>query len=275
MLNRIQYKKIKNRYCVQRFHFTRMQKNTMSGRTALVIGNGPSALKINPQRVAELRAEGLDVWVTNSYFSSTLSESLRGDYLVLTDPRWFDESLSEMYPIQRQEILDSWKHIRKYRPKLLVPEYCKVDISGVDAFYMSAKTPLLRRNYSDITKPLSVRPLTGTKAIIAAQYFGYSKIWICGIDNSRFLTLRVDRENSVFQESCHFFDQQLSASGRSEGRTMKLSKTIGQQLFEVADAFRDFHRINTGSIYNLDVNSLIDAFPKNDDLGILEKEVIL
>ena len=101
-------------------------------------------------------------------------------------------------------------------------------------------------------------------ALSIALYLDFSRIYICGVDNTYFKSVTVDGENRLFFENTHFYDERISKTPVSalDGANMGHFLDIQQKLFQ------DLYRFSGCSITNLDPESLVDAFPKHHKLDV-------
>ena len=109
------------------------------------------------------------------------------------------------------------------------------------------------------TRARGYLPLTAYKALAFAGYLDFRRINIIGIDKSMFRTVAVDFENRLIQYPNHFFERGAVTTDIS-----------GAYPTGINDYFRDMS-LCFGSlasyfvglpIVNLDVESLVDCFPK-------------
>jgi hypothetical protein len=108
------------------------------------------------------------------------------------------------------------------------------------------------------------------KALAIAVYLGYSRIYLCGLDNSYVKTFFVDADNRIYRKDEHFDSDIYQIDGQ---RDYCLADRYGvggvsALLMDYALHFSQLHRFPADRIVNLDPDSLIDAFPKVHDLDV-------
>lgn len=238
--------------------YLRNSKNSMGLREALVLGNGPSINAIDWEDLA-LKNSNLDVFVVNWFVLS--ANSFIPDYVVLSDPAMHPSSKSD----ERNLLL--WKKLEELHSVILVVPLswfrvlrndsrfnqriiCFVD-SSLEGWW-NGISPLFPRGYAS---------LTAYKALAVANYLGYFRISILGIDNTMFHGLHVSPSNQLLLKDHHFYNSDKDTD---------LSKFFPNG---VADYFYDlslcfiylklcFSKLN--HVVNLDEHSLVDTFTKSN-----------
>jgi hypothetical protein len=239
---------------------TRQVKQSHVGCEALVIGNGPSATKVDWEIVVSEQKNGLQVFAINYFPLSEASGVCTPNYLVLSDPITKPNVVSNL---RTQEL---WEKVRQIPNSTLI-----VPISWFPL--IQADSELIHRTlyfddsglegWTKNTSPIRARgylPLTAYKALAFANYLGFQRINMIGIDNSMFRTVAVDIENHLIQYPNHFFEKGAVTTDIS-----------GAYPTGINDYFRDMS-LCFGSlasyfvdlpIVNLDSESLVDCFPKD------------
>lgn len=236
----------------------RKLRNSKLGRTALVIGNGPSLKKLD---AAMIRSEypSMDVFAVNWFPLTSEAEDLKPDYLVLSDPLTHPENREDPRNHDLWKYIDNVKDLVAFLPSWWFKSVGREDReSGRFLFFEDAGLEGWTRNIS-LTRPRGYLSLTAYKALAAACYLGYDQILIIGIDNTMYKGLVVSADNSVYLNSHHFY--QSSASGNLTNIT---PNGVADVFFDISLCFHDLRRCfgdQTG-IFHLDPDSLVDAFPK-------------
>lgn len=234
----------------------------MGGKEALVLGNGPSVSKLDSERInGDVLSGNLDVFAVNYFPGTEFANSITNDfYLVLSDPEHLPNH-------KNPRTQDLWDYLSKNQKVRLIlptswaryPGISKV-LNSINYFddsswqsFSSNISPLFPRGYTS---------LTAYKALAFAGFLGYKKIYISGIDNTMYKTVRVNHENRLLQDSNH----QAGSQGYSDHDLSSVfSGGAGDYFFDLSQAFLDlrlsFSRLE---IWNLDRDSMVDAFPKID-----------
>jgi hypothetical protein len=241
----------------------RLLKNSRRGKCALVIANGPSAERLRPNRVGELQSLGkLEVFVMNGFYKSVLNERIISDHYVLSDPSHSPDA-SEFF-----EAL--WLSISKGASNVFCPRTWKIDSRVVGpervVHFEDRSLELWSKNTSPV-RPRGYPSMTAYKALAIANYMGFEKIYVVGLDNSMFLAFEVDEHNRIVQRPNH-----AGGSGGRESANLSNPFPGG-----VADYFYDLafgaHQLKKlfgkYSIVNLDRASFTDTFTKFDELDLL------
>ena len=240
-----------------------MEKSRID-RKALVIANGPSLNLISLERVAEFQKGLLDVFTVNFFPISKGTEALVPNYLVLSDPQTLPNSVNA-------RATELWKWISAHPEVVIIcpsswfKTVKRLEIESTRFIYFD-DTSLI--SWSKNISPLRARSylsLTAYKALAIAIHFGYFEIDIIGFDNNQVLGLSVDKNNRLMQGPNHF-------DGFSENSdlTDRLSNGVSDYFYDFSCAFADLRSFSrVGTIWNLDPNSLVDAFPKKANIGVM------
>jgi hypothetical protein len=246
---------------------TRLVKNSSPSLSALVIGNGPSAGKLEWSRVAEAQRSGLKVFAINYFPLSEASATVIPNFLVLSDPVMkpstsMDNRTSEM-----------WKRIRENPPgKLVVPVSwfqimnSKPEITTQILYFDDNGLEGWTKNISPI-RPRGYLALTAYKALAFASYLGFNRIYIIGIDNSMFRSIAVDEKNRLVQYPNHFFEQGAVTSDISDLYPKGMSDYFRDMSLCFSSLSKYFSHL---PIVNLDENSLVDCFIKESSSSLLK-----
>jgi hypothetical protein len=235
---------------------TKNLAGSKSGKTALVLGSGPS---LDSLQVSTARNYFDEIFVVNNYYLHDIAKELTPDYYCLSDPNHFvddktnavheDESLFGYLVEKNVTLLLS--HF--YRKKTFTP--------GIKIlFFNDREWRGLRKNISPI-KPRSYGSFTLYKALALACYFGYETIYILGLDNTEFKSYVGSIDNKIYMNNSNNYANsniELTITTSPEGFT----SGIAGRMQSYALQFGDLHFFKNFNIINLDPNSLIDAFEK-------------
>jgi hypothetical protein len=237
-------------------------RNSKSGKYALVIANGPSAERIRPERINELQILGqLEVFVMNGFYKSGLNEKITPDNYVLSDP--------DHAPYSPNLFEGLWSFISDGSVKVFCPRTWNIDseIIAPDRVAHFEDRPLeIWSKNTNPTRPRGYPSMTAFKALAIANYMGFEKIFVIGLDNSMFLTLEVDVNNRILQGPNH-----AGASGGSSSYLLDdfFPGGISDYFYGLAhDSYQLKKLFKKYPITNLDGQSFTDAFRKGDPLRI-------
>lgn len=242
----------------------RKTRGVKGQQVALVVGNGPSVRKIDWEKIAEMKKDGLELFVVNYFLLSDTYEICRPNYLVLSDPKTKPD-----YPDPRN--LELWTKIRSDTSlKLLVPLswYRSIQLDKLIAeramFFDDGGLEGWTKNISP-TKARGYIALTAYKALAISIYLGYKRTYIIGIDNSMFRNIAVDAQNSLIENPNHFFSQ----GGIVRNVSDQYPNGISDYFNDMALCFFSLrHCFSKRGIINLDPESLVDCFEKQNQIEV-------
>jgi hypothetical protein len=246
---------------------TRSYKNSSTSISALVVGNGPSAGKLEWTRVAEAQKSGLKVFTINYFPLSEASETVIPDFLVLSDPVMKPSMNSD------NRTTEMWKRIRANPPgKLVVPvSWFKImtsesEIASQILYFDDSGLEGWSKNISPL-RPRGYLALTAYKALAFASFLGFNRIYIIGIDNSMFRSIAVDEQNRLMQYPNHFFEQGAVTTDVSAMYLNGMSDYFRDMSLCFSSLSKYFSHL---PIFNLDEDSLVDCFPKESTSSLLK-----
>jgi len=248
---------------------TREVRQTRAGREALVIGNGPSAAKLDWEIVVAEQKKGLEVFAINYFPLSEASEICTPNYMVLSDP------ITKPNVVANSRTHELWEKLRQIPGTTLVVPVSWFPLIQTDSelfmrtmYFDDSGLEGWTKNISP-TRARGYLPLTAYKALAFANYLGFQQINMIGIDNSMFRTVAVDIENRLIQYPNHFFVKGAATTDVSSAYPTGIN-----------DYFRDMslcfgslasHFVSL-PIVNLDGESLVDCFPKDGSSHLLKIE---
>jgi len=154
----------------------------------------------------------------------------------------------------------SWFHIIQADSELST-RALYFDDSGLEGWTKNI-SPLRPRGYI---------PLTAYKALAFANYLGFQRINIIGIDNSMFRTVAVDTENRLIQYPNHFFEKGAVTTDIS----YFYPTGINDYFRDMSLCFGSLASYFVGlPIVNLDGESLVDCFSKDTSSQLLKLKSI-
>jgi hypothetical protein len=250
---------------------TRRSRRIHTDQEALVVGNGPSAGKLNWNKVAAEQKNGLQVFTINYFPLSEASNICTPNYIVLSDP------ITKPNVVTNSRTQELWEKVRETpNTTLVVPISWFYLIQGDSElaertlFFDDSGLEGWTKNISP-TRARGYLPLTAYKALAFAGYLDFKRINIIGIDNSMFRTVAVDFENRIIQYPNHFFERGAVTTDISGA----YPKGINDYFRDVSLCFGSLASYFVGlPIVNLDGESLVDCFPKDNSSLLLETKGI-
>ena len=245
---------------------SRRCRGTKIGKSALVIANGPSASRLDVEKVIIQQATGrLEVFALNWFATSEMANSLVPDYYVLSDPAT-RFTLTDTRNVSLWKKISAWDSISLILPHSWVGELRDTQFNTV--FFDDRELIGWTRNI-DLDKPRGYMSMTAFKAIASALYLGFDQIYVIGVDNSMYLTASVDDKNDLFQRPLHYYGERETPQESMNGF---YSGGMSDYLYDHARCFWDLkHLFGRPQVINLDPASLTDAFDKSTN-GFLIRE---
>ena len=254
----------KLRYCKFLFLYSaslndlKKLKNSKKGKSAFVFANGPSLNRLSKKKIKECN---FDIFAMNKYINSNFPKP---NFYVISDIGYFVKNNIE------PENASIYKKILKKNIKLFVPATLKNKINIEQAISFCDVEDVCSNRKPDPTNSRNYFNLTALKTLSIATYLGYSKIYICGFDNTHVFKTYSDINNNLFYKLNHFY--------KSKKKIIDFIKfgvgSFGQQLhndfcYLDMDLFADLPQTK---IINLDSDSLITCFDKKTPLDIFKKK---
>jgi hypothetical protein len=243
----------------------KLMKSTRQDRSALIIGNGPSAKKLDVACVIAEQRKGLEIYVVNYYATSRLAESIVPNYYVLSDPLTLTtEGTGNQHIL---DFLNKWPQIFILVPSDVPARHLEYISNPERVIFFNNRRKITPSKNIDPTKAHSYVSMTTYKAIAIAVYLQYKKIYIIGIDNSMFKGIESDLNGNLIETSSHFYDK----SPKKTRVSNQYVDGISAYLRDAAQIFDSLEMFKKAPIENLDSRSLISQFPKNQK-GYLVKQ---
>ncbi len=237
---------------------TKGMQGSKFGKTALILGNGPSLKKLDKETV---KVDSPDVFVVNNFYENSELSKMKVSYYFISDPYYFN--LQENQNEIDSRFLNGMKNIDHEDMKLVVPHWAQKLLSCHPVFqnrilYFDDRELLSWSTSISPVRPRGYISLTLYKALAFAKYLGYSQIFVLGMDNSQFLGLSSNFDNSLLMKDHH------SYTG-SDVPTVDISGHYPDGpagfLYHYAQTFGDLNKFR-GEVYNLDEFSLVTQFRK-------------
>lgn len=229
---------------------TKKLKNSKIGKTALVLGGGPSLSRLNIDRV---KSDNPDIWVVNGFALSDAAKVLVPKYYVLSDIFYFNRE----YLLQ--PIIKSLgdQEFTLVLPHWITINFPKHDILNFKHLFFDDRELSAWSGNTSPLKPRGYLSLTLYKSLAFAIFMGYEKIYILGADNTEFLGYTSDISNRFLFGGFYDYEDPV---GQLDVSSDFLDGPAGA-FIDVAHALADLYKFK-GPIVNLDTKSLTTAFPK-------------
>lgn len=240
-------------------------KGTGSGKACFVLANGPSLQKLDPQKVKSFcDSRDADLFCVNYFVNSKFAVITGADYWVLSDPNSLDLSRRDA----QNAFLNAEELVQKaiFVPKQYEGKLPKKIGLPIISFNDTVTAHVFSRSISPV-KPRSYASMSAYKALAIAIYGGYSPIYICGFDNTYVRNLGCDRDNRIYRINEHFDSKAYPNIDPIQYLNFK-HRTVSDELIAYSKLFSDLWKFRGHNIINLDVDSLTDAFPKEDSLDL-------
>lgn len=234
----------------------RSVKSTKSGKTVLILGNGPSASKIDH---GNLRNNFDELIVVNNYLDFSFAHEIIPDYFCISDPNSFSNADSELnLYLDRNKIPVIASHF--YRKSALIQKrHCLFfDDRELHIPFWKNVSPLWPRSYASYTF---------FKALGVAIYLGYEVIYILGLDNTEFKSYVGNSDNELFLDLNSFYGRgSLSTSpiNQQYKSLQGFPDGLSGRLQSYSLAYGDLQHFESANIINLDEESLIMNFKKSN-----------
>ena len=236
-------------------------KNSRVGRTALVLGSGPSLNKLN----ADVLHEWVDdVLVVNGFDQLAISEKIKPTFWGLSDPAHFVDSEDKL-TFRHKELFN---FISKSEATLVLPHWAN-NYSVFDRYkklyFDDRELTFFNRSINPL-KPRGYGSTTVYKILAFAAFLNYDRIYILGIDNTGFCNYRGSLDNRIIDLGLETASKKASSeSDFLQAYEAVFSSGLAGRMQSYAHLFGDLFLFPKDKIINLDSSSLIDAFEKLED----------
>lgn len=239
----------------------RKMRTEKVGRVLLILGNGPSLERLNANAVRNRCALDLDVMCVNSFRESAHAGQFPVDQAVMAAFAYYQPI--ELMPdyaardwcffAERSRIV--WipaQHMGRLPSRLL--EGSKCTVKGFDSRTKEGWT----RNVIP-SRPVGLTSTVANFALGLGIAQGYDRVLTLGIDNSAHLyTFPLADGRIVVGARNHGYG---AANTPSDSYSETLFQSMAEATQEAARGFDDLSKFSGFPVFNLDGQSLIDAFP--------------
>ena len=235
----------------------------------IILGNGPSLKEID----LDCLIKRYDFACVNGFVNNyELFMKVKPKYYFLLDPAYFEES-SPFRDISEIENINKAFRKVNWNMKLIIPQNRSLNISNkyIQYEYISTQTFfadrlkkfqywLYRSNYATC----------GLRNVIcgALHYFilyKFKTIYIAGVDMNEFKSFTIDERNHVIAHLSHFYGEEqidLTENGRLPLGTFHIWLENYSKMLIQFHLYKEFANVQGVKIFNLTLNSFIDAFEK-------------
>ena len=233
---------------------TRKLKDSKLGKTALVLGNGPSIDSID---IAALPIYVDDIYCVNEFYKLEISKELKCNNYVLSDPLSFtdkDFALPDNFVDQLNQ-----NDARLFAPHWSAKAFPNLFLNSKLFYFDDRERTWFNRKISP-TKPRNYTSVTLYKALAIACYQGYSTIYVLGMDNTEFISYEGSHNNTIYHNLNTYGIQSSSTPPISMQEVFHSGMAGRMQSY--SHLFGDLKKFRKYNIVNLDQKSLTDIFPK-------------
>lgn len=236
-----------------------LSKGSKAGLECVVIANGPSAAKLNVSEVVmRVHNNELDVIAINNYLDSDISKKISPNYLLLSDPFHSPENNFSLFTTILDQVFQhpnchlviprSW--IKRSERNIPLNKIIAFQDKGFEGWTRNIK-PTKARGYMS---------LTAFKAIALANYLGYEKIHLIGLDLSLFRSISVSDDLKLIQGLNYL---EGTGPGESFDYTEMYPGGLADYFYDVSKQHYELKKyFGKLPIINLDRESLIICFTK-------------
>ena len=241
-------------------------KKTKSKDYCIIFGGGPSldSLKIKDLKKISLF---LDIFVVNNFIENKIFSKIIPNFWVASDPNLF--KLKSLTPKKKENTLAFFLKknidINIFTPVLRCKDF--ISLFGSERVFGFIDSEA--RNLYSNTLPIFPRGYTSAtvmKAICIANWMGYKKIFILGVDNTYPRDIFRNKKNRILNLENHSKSQNLVYDISS------YYSCISKVMLDLYELFKDYKKINKkNNIYNLDQYSLTGYDKSYDIKKLLQK----
>lgn len=228
-------------------------RDSQRGKTALILGNGPSVSLLNSEKLQEYVD---DIYCVNEFYDLQISDSIACTNYVLSDPRSLIDDFGKL-PSGLAKFL-SCNQVR-----LFLPHWSEELVKGLinnDVYFFDDRERTFLNRSTSPTRPRNYASVTLYKALAIACFQGYSTIYVLGLDNTEFYSYSGSSDNSILHNGKSY------GAGKSEIKPVSMSgifvSGMAGRMQSYAHLFGDLTKFKNFNIINLHQYSLTDAFPK-------------
>lgn len=235
-------------------------KNSKINKSALVIGNGPSQGFLSYEFLNKFKNSGGETFVVNYWQVNESFCLFVPDFIVISDPATLNFNEQELALSEKNASLLAYLN-KNHGVNIICPLNRVSEM--VQLFGKERVIGFVDTELRDLTSniwpifPRGYVSMTLYKALAMSTWFGYSNIYVIGMDNTYPRNIYSDKNNSKLILEVH--------SGIADYVTDHTCfyPSMGALMDSIASLFHDAHKFKKYSqIKNLDLYSLTDSFKK-------------
>lgn len=232
-------------------------------KSCFVFANGPSVSDIDFKKIRSLQEEGgYDVLAINSFLSK--SGPLIPDFAIFADHIYFTDN--EVIADINSDYCKTISYCNRFHIKCFVPAQHVNNSRFVKNIPFCAFSRIYSNRVNNIFTSTGYYPLTALYALSLAVTLQYKEIYVCGFDNSYFLSYAVDDFGNCVLRHVHYYDDEEKAN--TEVKHIKGgSASIFFDIYRHFYFLEKFGRQNK-NIINIAKTTYTDAFPRRLDLDV-------
>ena len=262
------------------------KKGKQSGKSCLILGNGPSLKNVLANHVDDLKNQTL--WCVNNFPNTEYFKQVKPSYFLFVASGYYKPETIKHEQETRDKIIKKlvedtdWNLViycpneaRKNKkfinylaenPNLEVRFFNKTPIEG-----LAVLNRFFFRKRLGMPRPHNVLIPT----IMVAIQEGFDKICLLGADHSWLPLLSVNDKNEALINQKHFYQDKKESNGQmyQNAKPRRLHQILEKFMYSFKAYFelRDFADSKGVKIYNCTPNSFIDAFERKKISIILGK----
>jgi hypothetical protein len=235
------------KYLIRIFFVKKIKKKDY----CIIFGNGPSldSLKINELKKISLF---FDIFVVNNFIQNKLFYKIIPNFFLSSDPRVFTKNnyWSKKAESKLAFYLKNNPNISIFTPVLQCKRFLRIFGRNKIFGFIDTEARILSENILPIL-PRGYLSITTMKAICIANWMGYKKIFLLGVDNTYARNFFLNKKNDI-----------LTLENYSKRKDFVYDQTsyyrcLSKAMFEQYQVYKDYKKINKkNNIYNLDQYSL-------------------
>lgn len=228
-------------------------KNSKKGCSAILCGTGKSLDRLPDDFINK---NELELWVVNDYFETEISSKNTPNYYCLSDPMDFNRLTDN------SSHSSFFNYVTKINPTMVVPDsWAKNYKNYTRTIFYNDRQHFRISGKSNPTRPRKFISITLYKALNVMIYLGYDKIYLIGLDGSEFYGYVGNEKNELFQD---YSFTHAKGVNKKVLKLHELKSGMAGRMQSYSRLFGDLSFFEKSKIINLNIESLIDAFNKNE-----------
>jgi hypothetical protein len=243
-------------------------KKIKNKKYCIIFGNGTS---LDSLKIKELKKISLffDIFVVNNFIQNKIFQEVIPNFFVSSDPKIFtkNNTWSKRADTRLASYIKNNPSINIFAPVLHCNRFASIFVANRIFGFIDSEARVL----SDNTLPIFPRgyvSITTMKAICIANWIGYKKIFLLGVDNIYARNFFLNKKNNI-----------LALESYSNMQDYVCDQTtyypcLSKAMLDQYELFKDYKKINKkNNIYNLDQYSLT-GYDKSYNIKKLLKKIL-